>query len=838
MIGGLVTRSSRLSKPIGRVHVVSTIAAAFVFVTATATLGSAGPKATKSDKKAANPATKAAAGSKVAAKTGAKPAAKPAPAKPSKQELHRRKRVQAQARPLLAKILKAKPGPERYKLVDAVIDLGDAAWPAVESALPKLTAATNTQDVVVDLLLGFMDFSYEALIKHEPTLSDAAARRVLKFVSRQIEHRDRFFRLLASMSKRSDCDLLPQVLGELVQARWPDIEARLIELIDSKCRNVQFYVVDQLATIKHKPAEPLLIRRLGVEQRAASAANLSFRIKLINAIAGIGGDTAVAPLIESLEYKDQKKYVLDGLRTVGMPSVKTAVFMLTTAQGDRVEVAFQILDHLKVLAAPELVRLLESGNRATRHVAIDVLTHLNVPSVRDEVLRMVKERRFVDPTDGIRLAVAMYNDKVRQMLFDLLEDPNPELRKTVVDIFWRLRDPKTFRVLRTVAAQDKDAAVRLRALRAVAGVGDPKGPKLLRRMLGVPYQDQRLAILEVLARVDTWQNAIPAVAKLLGDPNHNVFLAALGALRRMSFHSGPQRTAGWLAWHRATKNRALQDHELVKPRTRRFVVGDREMGYLEAGEGKTIVVVAGPPFRDATHLAPQIWRLADSYRVCVMQRAPGPYDAARVSGKDQDRELQAMLSRLSVRPVILMTDITGAHFALRYARQHKRDVSKVILHGAFWPTREALEQVIGQVSDQVRNEMRDDLTWGFTAQWRVPPAVRHRTVFRAALSGLLANWEKGRRVATNNLADDAFELRTLDRIRAEFRRYRIRKVRRRTLVLLGTSAPWYKTTKAAIGALKGKTKRYVRLREIKGAGWMPLLEKPDAAVDAIEAFID
>ena len=202
-----------------------------------------------------------------------------------------------------------------------------------------------------------------------------------------------------------------------------------------------------------------------------------------------------------MRFADQRKHVLDGLRLVGMPAVKAAVFKLTTADGARIETAFAILEHLRIVAAPELVRLLAAGNDSTRQIAADVLAHLNVPGIREELIRMVKEDRFVDIRDGVRLAVSMYDASVREMLFDLLEhDARPAVRSFVVDQLWRLRDPKTFRVLRSLASSDKDQGVRLLALRAVAGVGDPRGPKLLRRMLSVPYVQQRLAILSVLGR--------------------------------------------------------------------------------------------------------------------------------------------------------------------------------------------------------------------------------------------------------------------------------------------------------------------------------------------------
>ncbi len=738
----------------------------------------------------------------------------------------------------LAQIETAKPGPERYKAVDALLAIGDDAWPLAKAALPKFASLAEGEGVVVDVLLGFMPTSYETLTAQAPTLSDGAASRVVDFVLKSVKEDEPQIRLLVSMLVRTDPRILLAVLPPLQERAHPKVMPKLVQLIDSSDASLQAYAIDMIAVHQYAPAQGALSRLLGIEQRRATPSNRVLRHKLINGLAHIGGEPSVAPLMAGLQLDDQRKQVLDGLKLIGAPAVQNALMLLQVSSGSQIQVALNLLTHMRQLAAPQLVKLLAHGDRETRNLAMDVLAHMNVAEARDMIVEMVQLRRMVDPRDGIRLAITLYDDSVRKLLIGLLADPNPELKIFVIRQMWRLRDPKTFKALQKTAARAPDRRVRLAALKAIGGLGHPKAATFLRRMTKVPDAEMRIAIVEALAHIDTYAKSGPVIAPLLAAPDNLVHRAALGALRRMTFRSGQRRVAPWKAWLAADRSRSKGEHTTVVPHERRFRADTGEQSYLEAGnERPVIVVVSGPPFRDATHLAPHIWRLTADYRVVVMQRRPGPYRAARASDAERDQEMQALLARLGVRPVVLLADASGAHFALRYAARHKRDISRIILHGAFWPTSNAIEALPEQVNTSMRNEMRVDLNWGRTAQWRAPREVAQRAILRSVLSGVLSNWESGRRVRTDNLAIDAFSLDTLDRVRESFRSAPIRSVNRPVLLLLGDKAPWRKTTLEDVKKLRGKSRKRVRVETVPSAGWMPLLENPSYAVDLIDDFL-
>ncbi len=741
---------------------------------------------------------------------------------------------------LSKRIVAAEPGPQRYKDVDTLIEMGEPAWPAVRDQLAGLREAKEGEAIVVDLLLGFGATSYDDLIISVPSLGDDAARRIVKVVLRRPED-ERQTRLLAAMVPRRDDEVLLSTLPVLMTRKHAAVVPRLIELVDDSRPRLAGYAIDTLGAGRHANALQPMIRLLGIEQRRATKENQWLRLKLIAAVGRIGGEAAVPPLMEAIGMPDQRGGTLDALSTVGQPAVQAALFLLRTATGERIATAAEVLSHLRLQAAPALVELLNAGDQRTRELATDLLAWLAVPEVRTEVVRMVLEERFVDPRDGIRLAATMYDESVRDMMLQIVEKSrDPELRVFVVEQLWRLRDPDTFRALRVLAGRDKQEEVRLSAVQAVAGSGDPNALPLLRKLVRETNRNVRIAALEALSRLDTFENAVPAIAPLLGDPNEKVFRAALAALRQLSFHTGPRREGQWNAWFRAETNREIPDWESLRGTVHKFDVDAHEMSYLEVGEGeKTIVVVSGPPFRDATHLVPHVYRLADDYRVVVMKRGASVYRGAEADLEQMSRELEALLRRLgSSQPVVLLADLSGAHFALRYSSSHRRDVSKVILHGGMWPTPEAIDRLPAQVQATISPIFRDDIQWAMQAKWRMLPRLRYRMVMRGLLSGLLANWEYGRRVYIDNVAVDAFEPEVLDRMRAEYQRFDPTKVRKPVLLLVGAKAPWAKTTIADVKALRGKIARRLQVVEIANAGWMPLLENPDAAFEAIENFLD
>ena len=259
---------------------------------------------------------------------------------------------------------------------------------------------------------------------------------------------------------------------------------------------------------------------------------------------------------------------------------------------------------------------------------------------------------------------------------------------------------------------------------------------------------------------------------------------------------------------------------------------------MTAGSGSPILVVSGPPFRDATHLMPWVWQLTDDHEVNVMRRAPWPYRASRSAGAAQlDREVSAMLTRTGHKRVVLMADAAGAAAAMRFAASHKDAVARVILMGGPWPTADAIEAAPAEVIAHVTPAAMVDVDWGLGAGWRYPGAVARRVVMRGLLHSLVASPSAGRRMVIDNLADDAFEPILLQRLREETADFDPGLTPQPVLVVLGDKAPWVKSSAEALALVVKRSKGRVRVARIPGAAALPLADAPKPTLEAIGAFL-
>jgi pimeloyl-ACP methyl ester carboxylesterase/HEAT repeat protein len=742
---------------------------------------------------------------------------------------------------LLRQVQTSAPGPERDSAVDALIERGDAAWPDVKAALPGLLTSPGGEDVVVDLLLGFGPLAWDEVLAYGPKLGDGPALRLVRQVLK-LPKDARQLTLLQLMVDRTDEGVLLLVLPELLARGDNDrVHARLLQLVDDRRPAPRDYAIDALVAARHAPAMAVLVRRLGVERLSPSEENLPLRIKLITAVAHIGADTEapVPALLEAMELQDQREAALDGLQIVGDPAVKSAIYMLKTADRARIETALLVLAHMRTVAAPQLVPLIaEARDEVTRGLIIDVVAHLGVPEVRSALLDMLRKRAFSNLRQGVELALTLYDAEVRTVMLELLADKDPATRLMVVRELWKLGDTETLPALRNAAARDDNRDVRLTALKAMVGLADPKAVDYLRKLTMVNDQEERLVVIDLLGKVDD-DKGVPAMARLLSDPNDAVFRTSLSALRRITWHQGPRREGEWLGWHKRQKELQPEPWQQVETSSKRFVVDGKELGFLVAGpeDGPALVVIAGAPFRDASHLAPHVWRLAETHQVVVLQRGVGTRSGATLSEADQIRELDGLLRKLGRKKVALLADPTASHLALRYAAERKKNITHVVLHGGLWPSQMAISRLPAEVAAAVPAPWSEDLQWAQQQHDLLEASLRRRVMLRGLLAGVLRDPELGRSVKPGALYQDGFELATLDRAVHEAGLWNADRSTVPTLVLLGAKAPWATSALADLQNLPAATKKAIKLIKLDKAAGMPLVDSPEQAVSAIADFV-
>ena len=739
----------------------------------------------------------------------------------------------------LKTLLATPPGQERDAAVDALLELGDAAWPEVRGKLDAIAALRGGEDTVVDLLLGWGQTSYDEAVLRAPKLGDAAARRLVRQILRYKED-ERRAKILSAMLGRHDDELLLLVLPELLLTDPPPVLARLEQLVDDPRPNLRAYAIDTLVAQKHVGALQTIVRLLGIEQLKPTAANLNTRIKLIAAAARLGGgtDAAVDPLLAALAVPDQREAALDGLLHVGAPAVKQAIFLLRTADRGRMESVITVIHHLRVQAAPELLPLVTSPEPRTRNLAVDVLAHIAVPEVREPLIELVRAKKLPDLRQGLTLCAAFYNDAVRKLLLELLKDQDVAVRTAALEQLWRAADPETFPSLRHTAARDSDLHVRMLATQAVVGVGDPKGLELLSKLATVNNQEERLAVLQTIGRVGN-EGAIPALATQLSDPSDDVFRAANGAISKIALHVGPRREGEWKAWLDGDRGRVSDAFDDVSGSQREFSADGKRLTYLERADGadRTLILLSGPPFRDATHLLPQAWRLQENNRVVVPQRPETERFAVAVADGERQRDLAALVAHLRVEKVVLVADAAGAHLALAFANKHAEQVSHVILLGGPFPTTEALRRLPGEVVAAMPANYRDDYLWALRQHGLLEPELRRRVMKRALGTGLVGDLDQVRRLALATLYDDGLDAETFERAVAEAAQDEVKEARVPTLLVVGERAPWATSAQRDYAALPAPQRKLVQFARVKLAGALPLLEAPAEAMPAILAFL-
>ena len=469
---------------------------------------------------------------------------------------------------------------------------------------------------------------------------------------------------------------------------------------------------------------------------------------------------------------------------------------------------------------------------------MDVLAQLAVPEVREDLVRLVRSKKVPDLRQALLLCMTLYDETVRKLLLELLKDPDVNVRRLAVEQLWRAADPETFAALRAAATRDADMHTRMLATQAMVGVGDPKAIELLRKMANVNNQEERLAVLLTIGRVDD-EGAIPSMIQQLGDPSDDVFRNANNAIRRLTFHTGPRREGEWADWLATEKDRAKEGYEEKVGRVNRFEVDGRELQYVERQDGtaRTIVVVSGPPFRDATHLVPHVWRLEENNRIVVLQRGQGEHSVMALAETDRTRELACLIDHLRVEKVVLLADAAGAHLAMAYAAKHPEQVSHVVLQGGPFPSSEALKRLPGEVLAAIPPLWREDFVWALKQNHLLEANIRRRVLGRSMLTGLLADPDRARRVDVSNVYDDGFEGETLERAVADAAADEIKDVQVPTLLLLGDKSPWAASAQKDLAAMSGAQKKIVTLVRLKNAGALPLVDTPIEAVGAILGFL-
>jgi twitching motility protein PilT len=327
--------------------------------------------------------------------------------------------------------------------------------------------------------------------------------------------------------------------------------------------------------------------------------------------------------------KDGDRAIADKALEVLATRAAASVVPLLVEQLPHVSYSVQqtIADALRGVAAqrgPEfadqLLPLVASGNAGTRTVVLKILVSLGNPHevikryvnftrtlpgfVRSRAIDSLREfgSELVEPmiellgdaddeTRAAAIGIASVFDDARIVpsTIPLLKDPDWWIRIAAADTLGRLHDPRAVEPL--IAALD-DADVRWTAVEALGRIGDPRALNALGKMLADPQPNVRIEVLDALKGF-----AHPQVPQVLmkvatGDADRNVRAHALAILDDLARDDAAkaQQVAG--AREQALKARAGQG----EPRLHAFLVSTRNSGasdfHLTVGQPPVVRVAA------------------------------------------------------------------------------------------------------------------------------------------------------------------------------------------------------------------------------------------------------
>jgi len=197
--------------------------------------------------------------------------------------------------------------------------------------------------------------------------------------------------------------------------------------------------------------------------------------------------------------------------------------------------------------ASEIMARLSKAGKLNLHRTIIWLLRANDPDLRRTAADLAKEVPDPDSQLWPKLLEFLRDDDwwVRERVVDalldmagarmspfvarFLKDPSDVIRRFAIEVFLRLKDPKTLGLLVRTATDDEDWWVRERAVEAVSALKDPRAVPYVVNLLQT-RDDMALACLQSLAELEA-KDAADAVAEQLSSPLPDVRLSAIRCLR-------------------------------------------------------------------------------------------------------------------------------------------------------------------------------------------------------------------------------------------------------------------------------------------------------------------
>lgn len=183
---------------------------------------------------------------------------------------------------------------------------------------------------------------------------------------------------------------------------------------------------------------------------------------------------------------------------------------------------------------------LEDETPLVRFAAAMAIGDARYEPAKDELQEMALE---TEPDKRVLAAViyalnALGDDSYTSMLARLLFDSEKEVRANAAMAMGKMDEPSAIEPLRRVLRDERDIAVQMEIVEAMAALGDERSRHLLESYTKTQFMDDRLRGIQAMARVQP-ARAPEVFANLTGSRQPPpVRVAAIGGLARVQEHTG------------------------------------------------------------------------------------------------------------------------------------------------------------------------------------------------------------------------------------------------------------------------------------------------------------
>jgi len=296
------------------------------------------------------------------------------------------------------------------------------------------------------------------------------------------------------------------------------------------------------ASLEALRSRPSIARRLG---QCLSGADAAEQAALCRVLAWIGGEPAVAELLELLEAEPQAgQAAAAALRSMGPAAEPLLAHDLRESGSERRSRILPLLGRGASVVA-EVLACLDDADPTVRALACDALGRIGDPSAVPALFERLADEDAYVAHAATGAVLALGGGEVEERALTAARSPSPAVRRGALQILGQFRYPRGLDLL-LAAALDPDERIREAAVQGLPSWEDERAFEQLLAVAGHTSPRTRAAAMRALSRKPRDPRAIATLQRGLGDPDPWVRYHACQALGGLEEHAAADAMAALL----------------------------------------------------------------------------------------------------------------------------------------------------------------------------------------------------------------------------------------------------------------------------------------------------